>query len=590
MLSDTVNSEESSKVIKEKNQPLMFDSGNPFMFTQSATFEDDSVRIIDEKSQNTIDNEIELTQSFFDEQIRDAMVRIEKYKDNPYVFNNVGLAFMNRGDYDEATKYFDNAITLEPKFRPALLNLAKTLFMQKDFSKAIEIYNKLNEYYPEDTKVLVNLAHAYFNKKELDKAEELLLRVVRMDAKNASAYNNLGVINLFRNEINKALSYIRRALQINDRFANAYNNMGLCFENQKKYKKAINSYFAAISINNNLKAAFKNLAYSYQEIEEYEKSFDVIKRYHSMNNPDFESYDIAVFSLFQLKQYKRAIGFIAKALKDPAISMTDKGKAHFYNNLAVLFERLNKFEEVDNYYLTSLSMDTSNITTFNNLINSLLRKNEVLKAKEYVDKVKTLFPNTAQALYIEGKYLYHSYEHSTACSLLNEAMKLDPKFIDSYALLNHILTDTYERYTDAIEIAKEGLKYEPKNIFLLNNLAYTYLLDNRVKDAREILDNVEEDEDSLHITATRGLLLIKEGNLDEGERLYNKAIFLAGSDKDLMKRVKQKKYLELAGYYYNQKDYQLADRNIKKAMNIKVRFDIFGRAIKKLSESINLAQ
>ena len=63
-----------------------------------------------------------------------------------------------------------------------------------------------------------------------------------------------------------------------------------------------------------------------------------------------------------------------------------------------------------------------------------------------------------------------------------------------------------------------------------------------------MLDKVRDVSNNVFLTATRGLFKLKEGDVEEGSRLYNLAATFAPNE-TLRKNVLQKKHLELARYY-----------------------------------------
>lgn len=67
----------------------------------------------------------------------------------------------------------------------------------------------------------------------------------------------------------------------------------------------------------------------------------------------------------------------------------------------------------------------------------------------------------------------------------------------------------------------------------------------RTAEARAILDRITEEYEDVHLRATRGLLLLKEGNVKEGTRPYNEALKRA-TGRELRAVLIQKKNLELA--------------------------------------------
>jgi Flp pilus assembly protein TadD len=166
-------------------------------------------------------------------------------------------------------------------------------------------------------------------------------------------------------------------------------------------------------------------------------------------------------------------------------------------------------------------------------------------------------------------------------------MTIEPKIVDSFAITSVIEIEIKRNWENAHEILTKGLQIHPNNIGLLNNLAYGYLIQNETAKAREILDNVKA-QDNIFLTATRGLLLIKEGDLQEGLHLYNtaKSIALQNGDEKTATLIEQKKYLELGKYHLRNGNSKEAGRLFKKTVAIKAKYGYFHREAKELVSTI----
>ena len=88
-----------------------------------------------------------------------------------------------------------------------------------------------------------------------------------------------------------------------------------------------------------------------------------------------------------------------------------------------------------------------------------------------------------------------------------------------------------KEYTIAIDILKLGLKANPNDVGILNNLAYTMALSGDIKGAEKILRDIGRiltsslrDDERICITATAGLIEFRKGNTEFGRQLYMAAM------------------------------------------------------------------
>jgi tetratricopeptide (TPR) repeat protein len=233
-----------------------------------------------------------------------------------------------------------------------------------------------------------------------------------------------------------------------------------------------------------------------------------------------------------------------------------------------VYARINNFGEAEKCYFESIALASHVPIAFDNLIQLYLDNHKLSKAKSWIEKARQSFPDDYDLLIQEGKYYFLAEEYDDASESLKRAININPKKVLPYAFLNSIYAEIYSKYDMAIAITKEGLKYDQKSKLLLNSLAYTYLLNDNVKEAREILTKVDEHDD-VYLTATKGLLLIKEGKVNDGEIYYNRAATLARGSRGFYNQVHQKKFLELGKYYMRANDMRTALKYFKKAVGLK---------------------
>jgi tetratricopeptide (TPR) repeat protein len=103
---------------------------------------------------------------------------------------------------------------------------------------------------------------------------------------------------------------------------------------------------------------------------------------------------------------------------------------------------------------------------------------------------------------------------------------------------NHIAITKLKDQKQAIEIAQMGLLSHPNDPQLLNNIAYSFCLDNNIYEAEKYLNMVrssdiyESDSENICLTATKGLLSFRKNDFVDGREKYMKAIELAKNADD----------------------------------------------------------
>lgn len=587
MLSITANREERERLLVERNKfPIRIESGNPFMipqeydFLREETLGTHTLRSVTKKFE--LDRDVEV---FRDKQIQLALNTLRRMPNNIQLINNLGVSYLNRGNFDGAIDHFQRALEINKNFFPALANMAKTYFLKKDTDEALRIYFSIEEIEPDNVHVLNTIGDLLFAKKDFSKALKYFDRASKIDQDNIAALNNIATIFLIEKKVDKAIRYLRRVIAVKPDLSGALNNLGVCFAIKRSYRKAIKHFLASRHSDPQAVGTLLNLAQAYQENKEYNKSIEILEDYLGSGIDDIRVRDALAWSYTSIKDYKNCLKQLNRSLVI-AHDLEDHTKvAELFNNIATIYQCMEDYKNAEKYY--SLCLESEALHTpiiFCNAIRLYLQINKDEAAKKLIDKGLVDFPEDPYILEFLGRYYFEKGDYDCACEKLKEVISIKPDVLDSYAVLSIIEIEINGDTKKAEETLKKGLSYNPGQIVLLNNLAYNFLIARRTDEARKILDKIKNQNDPI-LLATRGLLLIKEGNVKEGRRLYNLSIALLSKEDRRRNLVKQKKYLELGKYYLKEENKKEAVRLLKKALGIRVKYQYFKRQAEELLES-----
>lgn len=108
--------------------------------------------------------------------------RIDKIlKDNPENFIlhfQLGNLYFRKGEQDQAIKHYNKALQLNPKFVPALNNLALVTAAKKEYYKALTIFSDILNYEPDDAETHFNIACMYSRLNRVDESIEWLKKAI----------------------------------------------------------------------------------------------------------------------------------------------------------------------------------------------------------------------------------------------------------------------------------------------------------------------------------------------------------------------------------------------------------------------------
>jgi len=173
---------------------------------------------------------------------------LESTRDNHMAHSNLGIAFLDKNDLDEAIGHFYKALEIKPTHAG----------------------------------VHTNLSIAFRRKGMLDKALEHSIRSVQINPALAEAHNNLGISLFQKGRVEEASHEFRQALELKPDYTTCYYNLGLVLENQIRLEEAAESFRQALRLDPGHSQAKQRLALLLEKVnrrnEEGEPTQDLSKR------------------------------------------------------------------------------------------------------------------------------------------------------------------------------------------------------------------------------------------------------------------------------------------------------------------------
>ncbi len=226
-------------------------------------------------------------------------------------YNNLALAFENKGEYNKAIDFLEKALIIDKlnqgekhiSISIRYNNLGTIYDSIGQYDKAIDYYERalkigveiMGEDYPEIAIRYSNLGLAYSQKGDFKKAIEYQEKVLSLDKKNygeghpnlATDYN-LGLSYIDMGEYDSAINYLETAIEIGKKFigeehpdiAIRYGNIAIAYKRKKQYNKAIEYFRKSLIIGKkflgdehpSIGNRYNNLGTVYLEKKEYTKA------------------------------------------------------------------------------------------------------------------------------------------------------------------------------------------------------------------------------------------------------------------------------------------------------------------------------
>ena len=147
----------------------------------------------------------------------------------PNAYNNLGLAYAEKGRLNEAIMEYKRALALKPGFAKAHTNLGNAYFKKGMLDEAIIEHKKALNINPNLAKAYNNLGMAYGKMYRLDEAVSKYKKALAINPNFAEAHTNLGNAYLKKGMLNEAIAEHKKALNINPNLAETHYNLGIVY-------------------------------------------------------------------------------------------------------------------------------------------------------------------------------------------------------------------------------------------------------------------------------------------------------------------------------------------------------------------------
>ncbi|GAB6141370.1 tetratricopeptide repeat protein [Methylosoma difficile] len=146
---------------------------------------------------------------------------------NPFLYNNLGIAFKEQDKVDEARDNYQKAIALKSNYAQAYNNLAALQKEQGDLEGAIGNFKKALAFEPDYVEAHSNLGSCYNDLGNLFLAAESHQRAIAINPEYAPAYNNLGRVYEAAGELDKAIACYRNAIALKPDYVDLQHTLAL---------------------------------------------------------------------------------------------------------------------------------------------------------------------------------------------------------------------------------------------------------------------------------------------------------------------------------------------------------------------------
>jgi tetratricopeptide (TPR) repeat protein len=166
-------------------------------------------------------------------------------KENGKILVHLGYLYSQKNRYNEAVRYFDSAIRIEPGNSHSYFLKGLTYTYSENFGKA-EINMKKAIRLKEDDLYYFYLATVQEKLKKIPETINSLKKAIKLNPMNSRAYNYLGYLYADRNmHLEQSIRLVEKALELEPGNGAYLDSLGWAYYRQGKYREALDKLLDA---------------------------------------------------------------------------------------------------------------------------------------------------------------------------------------------------------------------------------------------------------------------------------------------------------------------------------------------------------
>ncbi len=237
---------------------------------------------------------------------------------NELAHYNLGLAFRQKGYYNEALKEYRLALERGEDRRLTLQAMAELHLLKRDLAAALELYDTLLREVPDSPKLWNERGVVLHQAGRPEDALASYRQAVEVDRKYALAWNNLGVVQAHGASADPAIEAFRTALQLQGPFSAARLNLALLLFQLRRFQLALEAYRQVLSSEPNSAAAWNGVGLVLVELKRFPDARNAFVRAVEADPDHAGAHYNLSFTLSNLGDFDGALRATKRALElDP---------------------------------------------------------------------------------------------------------------------------------------------------------------------------------------------------------------------------------------------------------------------------------
>jgi tetratricopeptide (TPR) repeat protein len=200
---------------------------------------------------------------------------------------NLGYVVLNMDSLDQAKRYFEKSLQVDPHYPMALNNLGYTLQKKGDFQTALKYFLQAIEHAPNYTNALDNIGCTLIDLNRATEAIYYFNRAIKSNRSYDRSYFHMSLAYMDLGNMNKAVDYLLDYLKHKPDDIEALNNLGKCYFDRGDYVEALSVYQQALKLAPNTFVIINNMGNAYYKLGNPQKAIECYNKALKIN-PEYE--------------------------------------------------------------------------------------------------------------------------------------------------------------------------------------------------------------------------------------------------------------------------------------------------------------
>ena len=336
---------------------------------------------------------------------------------------NLGIAYLEAGQYNRAIPEFEAAIQLDADFTGAYCALCRAYLEQNELEKAgtsIKTALKLDAAYQPAlllhgtiTEAYHDRGKAYLDEKRYAEAIEVFQKAINLDAdleNNAHAsplerthiYAHLGTAYIGMQAYQNAIEALEKAIALDPDLVDAHYNLGIAYVEQGHADKAIPHLERAVAIAPNLKRAHYNLARAYQESGNLEGATHAVTETLRLDSNYQSAHELA--DTIKHEHYNKGITYLQDENYSEAVTVfqnlvtLDPNFTAAYYNMGLTYLKMESYRRAVDALQKAIALDSAHKAAHHALALAYFGQQKLRKARDAAKEALELDPHYQPAL------------------------------------------------------------------------------------------------------------------------------------------------------------------------------------------------